>query len=99
MSYAFGAGQQTLGSGPSKLPYAPLSSSLVVKDNGDNLAGSDRRFDFCLTYDREVVIELAAVLLARAHDDDGGPVVEVEWRNPPPARLSARHGARGACCQ
>lgn len=32
LSYAFGAGQQTLGSGGSKLPYAPLPSSLAAKD-------------------------------------------------------------------
>ena len=32
-SYAFGAGQQTLGSGGDKLPYAPLPSSLAAKDN------------------------------------------------------------------
>ncbi len=33
LTYAFGAGQQTLGSGGSKLPYAPLPSSLAAKDN------------------------------------------------------------------
>ncbi|HEX3691414.1 MAG TPA: phosphate ABC transporter substrate-binding protein PstS [Solirubrobacteraceae bacterium] len=33
LSYAFGAGQQTLGSGGNKLPYAPLPSSLAAKDN------------------------------------------------------------------
>ncbi len=33
LSYAFGAGQQTLGSGGDKLPYAPLPSSLAAKDN------------------------------------------------------------------
>jgi phosphate transport system substrate-binding protein len=33
LTYAFGAGQQTLGSGASKLPYAPLPSSLAAKDN------------------------------------------------------------------
>ncbi len=32
LTYAFGAGQQTLGSGGSKLPYAPLPSSLAAKD-------------------------------------------------------------------
>jgi phosphate transport system substrate-binding protein len=32
LTYAFGAGQQTLGSGGNKLPYAPLPSSLVTKD-------------------------------------------------------------------
>ncbi len=32
LSYAFGAGQQTLGSGANKLPYAPLTSSLAAKD-------------------------------------------------------------------
>jgi len=32
LSYAFGAGQQSLGSGGSKLPYAPLPSSLAAKD-------------------------------------------------------------------
>jgi phosphate transport system substrate-binding protein len=33
LSYAFGAGQQTLGSGGNKLPYAPLPSALAAKDN------------------------------------------------------------------
>jgi phosphate transport system substrate-binding protein len=33
LSYAFGAGQATLGSGGSKLPYAPLPSNLAAKDN------------------------------------------------------------------
>jgi phosphate transport system substrate-binding protein len=33
LAYAFGAGQQTLGSGGNKLPYAPLPSSLVAKNN------------------------------------------------------------------
>ncbi len=32
LTYAFGAGQQTLGSGSGKLPYAPLPSSLAAKD-------------------------------------------------------------------
>ena len=32
LAYAFGAGQQTLGSGGDKLPYAPLPSSLAAKD-------------------------------------------------------------------
>jgi phosphate transport system substrate-binding protein len=33
LSYAFGSGQQTLGSGADKLPYAPLPSTLAAKDN------------------------------------------------------------------
>jgi phosphate transport system substrate-binding protein len=33
LAYAFGAGQQTLGSGGNKLPYAPLPSALAAKDN------------------------------------------------------------------
>jgi phosphate transport system substrate-binding protein len=33
LTYAFGPGQQTLGSGSSQLPYAPLPSSLSAKDN------------------------------------------------------------------
>jgi phosphate transport system substrate-binding protein len=32
LGYAFGAGQQTLGSGGDKLPYAPLPSALAAKD-------------------------------------------------------------------
>ena len=32
LTYAFGAGQQTLGGGSSQLPYAPLPASLVAKD-------------------------------------------------------------------
>jgi phosphate transport system substrate-binding protein len=32
LTYAFGAGQQTLGAGSSQLPYAPLPSGLVSKD-------------------------------------------------------------------
>ncbi len=33
LTYAVGPGQQTLGSGPNKLPYAPLPSGLAAKDN------------------------------------------------------------------
>jgi phosphate transport system substrate-binding protein len=33
LSYAFGAGQKTLGSGAGKIPYAPLPASLAAKDN------------------------------------------------------------------
>ncbi|HEX3974878.1 MAG TPA: phosphate ABC transporter substrate-binding protein PstS [Solirubrobacteraceae bacterium] len=33
LAYAFGAGQQTLGEGGNKLPYAPLPSGLAAKDN------------------------------------------------------------------
>jgi phosphate transport system substrate-binding protein len=33
LSYAFGAGQQTLGSGGSELPYAPLPAGLAARDN------------------------------------------------------------------
>ena len=33
LAYAFGAGQQTLGSGGDKLPYAPLPASLAAKNN------------------------------------------------------------------
>jgi hypothetical protein len=32
LTYAFGAGQKTLGSGPGELPYAPLTPGLVAKD-------------------------------------------------------------------
>ena len=33
LAYAFGAGQQTLGEGANKLPYAPLPASLAAKNN------------------------------------------------------------------
>jgi phosphate transport system substrate-binding protein len=33
LTYAFGAGQQTLGAGSNQLPYAPLPSALADKDN------------------------------------------------------------------
>jgi phosphate transport system substrate-binding protein len=33
LSYAFGAGQKTLGAGSGQLPYAPLPASLAAKDN------------------------------------------------------------------
>jgi phosphate transport system substrate-binding protein len=33
LTYAFGAGQQTLGAGSNQLPYAPLPSGLADKDN------------------------------------------------------------------
>jgi phosphate transport system substrate-binding protein len=33
LTYAFGAGQQTLGQGSNQLPYAPVPSSLATKDN------------------------------------------------------------------
>ena len=33
LTYAFGAGQQTLGEGGDKLPYAPLPATLVTRNN------------------------------------------------------------------
>ncbi len=33
LTYAFGAGQQTLGAGSSQLPYAPVPAALATKDN------------------------------------------------------------------
>jgi phosphate transport system substrate-binding protein len=33
LTYAFGAGQQTLGAGSNQLPYAPVPASLAAKDN------------------------------------------------------------------
>jgi ABC-type phosphate transport system substrate-binding protein len=33
LSYAFGAGQHTLGPSSSQLPYAPLPDGLAAKDN------------------------------------------------------------------
>ena len=33
LTYAFGAGQQTLGAGSNQLPYAPVPSSIADKDN------------------------------------------------------------------
>lgn len=33
LTYAFGAGQQTLGAGGNQLPYAPVPASLAAKDN------------------------------------------------------------------
>jgi phosphate transport system substrate-binding protein len=33
LTYAFGAGQQTLGAGSNQLPYAPVPASLATKDN------------------------------------------------------------------
>jgi phosphate transport system substrate-binding protein len=33
LTYAFGAGQQTLGAGSNQLPYAPIPSALADKDN------------------------------------------------------------------
>ncbi len=33
LTYAFGAGQQTLGASSNQLPYAPIPSSLADKDN------------------------------------------------------------------
>jgi ABC-type phosphate transport system substrate-binding protein len=32
LTYAFGPGQKTLGSGSGKIPYAPLPASIVAKD-------------------------------------------------------------------
>ena len=32
LSYAFGAGQKTLGAGSGDLPYAPLPPTLLAKD-------------------------------------------------------------------
>ncbi len=43
-----------------------FAAAFVAQDVGDSgVADGDRRFDFCLTYDRELVVRAAETLLAR----------------------------------
>jgi hypothetical protein len=42
-----------------------FSGALVAMDLGDDGPDMERRFDFCLTYDRELVVEAAAALMRR----------------------------------
>jgi DICT domain-containing protein len=42
-----------------------FAGALVARDLGDSGPDLDRRFDYLLTYDRELVVDVASTLLAR----------------------------------
>ncbi len=42
-----------------------FAGALVARDLGDDGPDLDRRFDFVLTYERELVVDIASALLAR----------------------------------
>ena len=42
-----------------------FSGALVAVDLGDDGPDAERRFDFALTYERELVVEAANALMAR----------------------------------
>jgi DICT domain-containing protein len=42
-----------------------FAGALVAMDLGDEGSDMERRFDFCLTYDRDLVTEAAAALMRR----------------------------------
>lgn len=54
-------------------PY--LAAALVARDLGDEGPGLDRRFDYALTYDRELVVRLATSLMHRVAPTGEAPTV------------------------
>ena len=42
-----------------------FSGALVARDLGDGGQDRDRRFEFVLTFDRDLVVDVAAALIAR----------------------------------
>ncbi len=42
-----------------------FAAALVARDLGDAGPDAERRFDFVLTYDRDLVVDVAACLLSR----------------------------------
>jgi DICT domain-containing protein len=42
-----------------------FAGALVARDLGDDGPDLDRRFEFVLTYERELVVDVASALLAR----------------------------------
>ena len=48
-----------------------FAGALVARDRGDTGPDADRRFDFVLTYDRDLVVRLASSLLCRTWPDLG----------------------------
>jgi hypothetical protein len=42
-----------------------FAAALVARDLGDAGPDGDRRFDFVLTYDRDLVVDVAACLMSR----------------------------------
>src|SRR5439155_12179976 len=67
-----------------------FAAALIATDRGANLADSDRRFEFCLSYDREVVLAAARALLAREVGDESQVSVEISWQGPAPALKAVR---------
>jgi len=53
-------------------PY--LAAALVARDHGDDGPDLDRRFDYALTYDRELVVRLATHLMQRVAPRSGPAV-------------------------
>ena len=47
-----------------------IAAALAARDRGDEGANGERHFDFAVTYDREEVIEIARLLLARIGPKD-----------------------------
>jgi len=44
------------------------AGALVARDLGDSGPDRDRRFEFALTFDRDLVVDVAAALIARVSD-------------------------------
>jgi DICT domain-containing protein len=42
-----------------------VAMAFVARDLGDNSADMDRRFDFAITYDRDLAIEAASAMMGR----------------------------------
>ena len=49
-----------------------FAGALVARDLGDDGPDADRRFEFVLTYDRDLAVEIASSLMRRIHPDPNG---------------------------
>ena len=59
-------GAETLGGEWNVIVLGPhFAGAFVARDLGDEVADRDRRFEFCMTYDRDLVIEAARSLMSR----------------------------------
>ena len=67
-----------------------FAAALVAKDRDANLGDSDRRFEFCLSYDRETVLAATRALLGWSDGVESRVAVELSWQG---ATLSSNAGA------
>ncbi len=72
-----------------------FAAALVARDLNDNGQDMKRTFDYVLTYDREVVLEIATSLMARTLPVTGAPALP-EVVAAVPAQGSAPERSSGA---